>query len=250
MQDLLNKRVVVTGGASGIGLATVRHFHAEGARVGVLDHNTKSMEQLKGELPDLTKFLITDVANYESVVEAFSELEEAFQGLDILINNAGVSHRKAFIDVSPEEWKHVLSVNLTGAFYVAQQATRAMMKSGGGVIINMGSTNGIIGYPKYAAYNVSKAGLIELTRTMALELAPDIRVVAVCPGYVMTPMQQAEYSEEMIAEVNAKIPLGRHAQPDEVVSLIAFLASDEASFLTGHTYIIDGGEITGGLASR
>ena len=114
----------------------------------------------------------------------------------------------------------------------------------------MGSTNGLMGYPFYADYNASKAGVIELTRSMALELAPKVRVVAVCPGYVLTPMQEAEYTPEMMQAVNSKIPMGRHAQPAEVAALFSFLASDEAPYMTGHPYIIDGGEITGGLASR
>jgi NAD(P)-dependent dehydrogenase (short-subunit alcohol dehydrogenase family) len=125
-----------------------------------------------------------------------------------------------------------------------------MMASGGGVILNTASTNGIMGYPYYADYNASKAGAIELTRSMALELAPSIRVNAVAPGYVLTPMQRAEYTDAMLDEVNRKIPLRRHARPEEVAALFAFLASDDAQYITGHVYPIDGGEIAGGLASR
>lgn len=125
-----------------------------------------------------------------------------------------------------------------------------MVAAGSGVILNMGSTNALMGYPYYADYNASKAGVVALTRSMALELAPSVRVNAVCPGYVMTPMQKAEYTPEMLEAVNRKIPLGRHARPEEVAALFAFLASDEAPFITGHCYVIDGAEITGGLASR
>jgi meso-butanediol dehydrogenase/(S,S)-butanediol dehydrogenase/diacetyl reductase len=126
-----------------------------------------------------------------------------------------------------------------------------MKGSGGrGVILNMGSTNGIMGYHHYADYNASKAGVIELTRSMALELAPSIRVNAVCPGYILTPMQEAEYTPEMLAACVSKIPLGRMGQPADVAALFVFLASDEASFITGQSFVIDGGEIAGGLASQ
>ena len=141
----------------------------------------------------------------------------------------------------------MMDVNLTGAFFVAQAAARLMER---GVIANMGSTNGLLGYPYYADYNASKAGLIELTRSMALELAPLVRVVAVCPGYVLTPMQEAEYTPEMLVEINSKIPLGRHAKPEEVAALFAFLCSEEAAYITGQAFVIDGGETAGGLASR
>jgi NAD(P)-dependent dehydrogenase (short-subunit alcohol dehydrogenase family) len=108
----------------------------------------------------------------------------------------------------------------------------------------------VVGHPFYADYNASKAGVILLTRSMALELAPRVRVNAICPGYVMTPMQQSEYTPEMLAATDAKIPVGRHARPDEVASLFAFLASDEGAYLTGVAIPIDGGELAGGLASR
>jgi NAD(P)-dependent dehydrogenase (short-subunit alcohol dehydrogenase family) len=250
MRGLKDKNVLITGGASGIGLETTKRFLDEGASVAILDQDKSAAERIGIEVPEVREYLVADVADFESVKAAFASLDGIFSNLDILINNAGISIQHPFLEVSQEDWERVISVNLNGAFFVAQQAARRMVKHGSGVIINMGSTNGILGYPNYSAYNTSKAGLIELTRSMALELAPDVRVVSVCPGYVLTPMQEAEYSEEMLTAINSKIPLGRHAQPEEDASLCAFLASDEASFMSGHTYVIDGGEIAGGMASR
>ncbi|MFQ5611801.1 MAG: SDR family NAD(P)-dependent oxidoreductase [Anaerolineae bacterium] len=250
MRGLTNKRVLITGGASGIGAATAARFLQEGARVVVLDRDGAGCERIAGELPGLAGTIAADVSDAAAVARAFEELDGLCGGLDVLINNAGISLRHALLDITPQEWQQVLEVNLNGVFFVAQQAARRMLAQGSGVIINMGSTNALRGYPFYADYNASKAGVVELTRSMALELAPAVRVVAVCPGYVMTPMQEAEYTPDMIAEVNRKIPLGRHARPEEIAALFAFLASDEAPFITGHPIIIDGGETAGGLASR
>jgi NAD(P)-dependent dehydrogenase (short-subunit alcohol dehydrogenase family) len=154
------------------------------------------------------------------------------------------------MEITPEQWREVIDVNLNGMFFVAQQAARRMLAGGGGVILNMGSTNGLIGYHFYADYNASKAGVIELTRSMALELAPTIRVNAICPGYILTLMQEAEYTSDMLRACERKIPLGRLGRPGEVAALFAFLASDDAAFITGHYFVIDGGEIAGGLASQ
>lgn len=250
MRGLKNKRVLITGGASGIGAMTAARFLEEGARVVVLDRDETGCHRIKQELPALTGTIVADVANPESVADAFDQLNNLCQGLDVLINNAGISIRHSFMDVTPQEWQQVLDVNLNGVFFMAQQAAWRMLDENGGVIINMGSTNGFIGHPFYADYNASKAGVIELTRTMALELAPTIRVIAVCPGYVLTPMQEAEYTPEMMQVVNSKIPLQRHAKTEEIAALFAFLASDEAPYITGQCIVIDGGETAGGLASR
>jgi len=250
MRGLRDKCVVITGGASGIGAATAARFLEEGSKVAILDRDRNACNKIRQELSGLQGTFIADVTDLEQVQRAFREVVSAMGGLDVVINNAGISIRHKFLDITAEEWSRVMAVNLTGVFYVAQTAARYMMEHAGGVILNTASTNGIVGYPYYVDYNATKAGVIELTRSMALELAPKVRVNAVAPGYVLTPMQRAEYSDEMLAAVNAKLPLGRHAKPEEVAALFAFLASDDAAYLNGHVYVIDGAETAGGLASR
>jgi NAD(P)-dependent dehydrogenase (short-subunit alcohol dehydrogenase family) len=223
VKGLEGKRVVVTGGTSGIGAATVQRFREEGAHVVSL------------AIDDGEDNIVCDVADAEQVQRAFDQIGT----LDVLVANAGVSIRAPFVDIREEDWQRVLDVNLGGVFRCAQQAARRMDK---GVILMTASTNGLTGHENYADYNASKAGVILLARTMARELAPRIRVNAVCPGYVLTPMQRAEYTDEMLAAVNEGIPLKRHAEPEEIAALFAFLASDDARYITGAAIAIDGGE--------
>lgn len=250
MRGLKSKRVLITGGASGIGAATAARFLEEGSAVCVLDRDAKAREQVRKALPDLAETLDADVCNRKQVQTAFDDAVRIMGGVDVLINNAGISIRHKFLEITPEEWDRVIAVNLTGVFNMAQIAARHMWDRGEGVILQTASTNGIMGYPYYADYNATKAGVIELTKSMALELAPKVRVCAVAPGYVLTPMQRAEYSAAMLDEVNGKIPLRRHAKPEEIAALFAFLASDDAAYISGQVYTIDGAETAGGLASR
>jgi len=250
MRGLKGKRVMVTGGAQGIGAAMAARFIDEGARVAILDKNPEALAGTAARLPSLATTIRADVSAAGEVAAAFAEIDRLWGGLDVLINNAGISIRHRFLDITQEEWRRVVQTNLDGVFYVAREAARRMMSGNGGVILNMGSTNGIMGYHHYADYNASKAGVIELTRSMALELAPRVRVNCVCPGYILTPMQEAEYTPEMLRAFQAKIPLDRLGKPEDVAALFAFLASDEAAFITGQTFVIDGGEIAGGLASQ
>lgn len=250
MRGLEGKRVLITGGASGIGAATAARFLEEGSAVCVLDRDAKGRDHIRKTLPDLAGTVDADVSNLPQVQAAFDDAVRILGGVDVLINNAGISIRHDFLKITPAEWDKVIAVNLTGVFYVAQIAARHMWERDGGIILQTASTNGIVGQPYYADYNATKAGVIELTRTMALELAPKIRVCAVAPGYVLTPMQRAEYTDAMLKEVNQKIPLRRHASPEEIAALFAFLASDDAAYITGHVYTIDGAETAGGLASR
>ena len=241
---------IVTGANHGIGAATAARFLEEGSVVCVLDCNAEAQRKILRELPALSGAIDADVSKLQQVQAAFAEATRLMGGVDVLVNNAGISIRHNFLDITSEEWDKVIAVNLTGVFYVAQTAARHMMEERGGVILQTASTNGVMGYPFYADYNATKAGVIELTKSMALELAPKIRVCAVAPGYVLTPMQRAEYTDAMLEEVNLKIPLRRHAQPEEIAALFAFLASDDAQNITGHVYTCDGGETAGGLASR
>ena len=234
MRGLEGKRVVVTGGNSGIGAATVARFREEGCEVFDLSRHPGDGG------------IVCDVGDLDQVKAAFAQTGAP----DVVVNNAGTSFRHTALEITPDEWSQVLQTNLTGAFNVAQTAGRLMLAGKGGTIINVASTNALVGHPFYADYNATKAALLALTRTLALEWAPTVRVNAVCPGYVMTPMQEAEYTPDMIAAVNAKIPLGRHARPEEMAGLFAFLASDDATYFTGATIVADGGETAGGLASR
>ena len=240
--ELQGKRVIVTGGASGIGLATVKRFTAEGAKVFVFDVNEQALSATKKEVPLLSGAICVDVSSEQSVKSGFAAVDAAVGGVDILISNAGISVRKPFVEIDFSQWRKVMGINLDGMFLCCKEATMRMQKQNHGIILLTASTNGMEGHPFYADYNASKAAVILLGKTIALECAPWLRVNSICPGYVLTPMQRAEYTDEMLAKVNEEIPLKRHAEPEEVASLFAFLASDEAKYITGQFIPIDGGE--------
>jgi meso-butanediol dehydrogenase/(S,S)-butanediol dehydrogenase/diacetyl reductase len=235
------RRVVVTGGASGIGLATAKRFHQDGATVAIIDlpHQLDALDRAEDWLT-----IPADVSAHAGVSVAFEAIDDALGGVDVLVANAGISVRCGILEITPQEWERVLATNLNGVFYCAQAAARRMHAGdSGGVILMTASTNGQSGHPHYAHYNASKAGVLLLARTMARELGPRIRVNAVCPGWVWTPMQQAEYTPEMVAAVNAQLPLKRHGSTEDIANLFAFLASSEASYITGTGIPIDGGEL-------
>src|SRR6202045_3206191 len=176
MRGLKDKRVLITGGASGIGAATAARFLEEGSRVCILDRDATACAAIRQQLPGISEAIIADVTDLMQVEAAFADAVRVMDGVDVLVNNAGISIRHRFLDITPEEWDKVIGVNLTGVFYMAQTAARHMSERGGGVILQTASTNGLVGYPFYADYNATKAGVIELTKSMALELAPKIRV--------------------------------------------------------------------------
>ena len=240
--ELRGRRVVLTGGVSGIGLATARRFVAEGCRVVVLDRDSARFADVEREMPELAGCLAVDVSSPDSVRDGFVRVDELVGGVDVVIANAGVSFRTPFVEIDDAQWQAVIGTNLTGAFLTAREAIRRMTAQGSGVLLFTASTNGLAGHPAYADYNASKAGVLLLMRTIALEVAPAVRVNAVNPGYVLTPMQEREYTPEMLAAVNQAIPLRRHARPEEIAALFAFLASDQGAYFTGASINLDGGE--------
>ena len=240
--DLKDKRVVITGGASGIGYATVERFIDEGAKVVIFDISEDALAEAQKTLPEIVGGVKVDVADEKGVADAFLEMDKMLGGIDILISNAGISVRNLFKDTDYKQWQRVMDINLGGMYLCSKEAIKRMEKQQSGVVLFTASNNGMEGRPYYVDYNASKAGVISLTKTLALECAPWLRVNSICPGYVMTPMQKAEYTAEAIDKLNEAIPLGRHAQPSEVAALFAFLASDDAQYITGTFIPIDGGE--------
>jgi meso-butanediol dehydrogenase / (S,S)-butanediol dehydrogenase / diacetyl reductase len=240
---LAGKRVIITGGSTGIGAAVARRFLEEGARAAVWCRNPENAAAIAQELPKLSDVAAVDVADAEGVDRAFEQSLARLGGLDVLICNAGISLRRGFVDITREEFDRIMRVNVHGVFYVSQLAARHMLRQDqGGAIFMTASTSGVTAYRHYADYNASKGALLALMRSMAIELAPKIRVNAVNPGYTMTPMHEAEYSPEMLAKVNGIIPLKRHARPEELASLYVYLASDDAAYASGAVFTLDGAE--------
>jgi 3-oxoacyl-[acyl-carrier protein] reductase len=244
-----DKHVMITGAARGIGFEIAKQFYSEGAIISLLDINEDNL-RLAAELLDKNSRRIytynTDIS-VQAEVENVISLAERIQPIDVLVNNAGIAEETPFLHISAKQWRNLLDVNLTGMFYVSQAVCKNMASRKEGVVVNMGSKNALDGEFGYAHYNASKAGVLMLTKTMALELAHlGIRVNAVCPGYIQTPMSAEIDSPEFTKDfVNRYIPLNRPGKVAEIAPIFLFLASDESSFITGQIIIADGGQLTG-----
>jgi 3-oxoacyl-[acyl-carrier protein] reductase len=252
MRGLRGKRVLISGGSSGIGLATAQRFLEEGSRVFVCGIDPGEVEAAVTRLSPGGEVsgLACDVSLEADVARLTGAAARALGGVDVLVNNAGISRRDPFLAIAPADWDRILEVNLRGVFLVAQAVSQQMVeRGGGGVIINMCSTNGIAGEEDYAHYNASKGGVLLLTKTMAVELgAYGIRVNALCPGYIRTPLNDAIAAkiggdEFEAAYVRDRIPLGRVGRTEDVAAAYAFLASDDAAFIHGSALVIDGGQL-------
>jgi len=248
---LENKVAIVTGGAHGIGLAIAKRYVAEGAKVTIADVDAKAGEAAAGALGHAKcRFVAADVGDAHAAENVVAETCRAFGGLDVLVNNAGIIHAADFLDLKEADFDRVLRVNLKGAFLVGQAAARRMVaqiKEGRppGTIINMSSINAVVAIPNHAPYCVSKGGLDQLTKVMALSLAPyGIRVNAIGPGSIMTDILKAVATDrEAKRRLLARTPLGRIGDPDEIAAVAVFLASEDASYVTGQTIYADGGRL-------
>jgi len=246
------KTAIVTGGAGGIGYAIAERFLNDGARVVIADVDLAGGRRAEADLGRLgqARFVRTDVGRKLDVHNLVAATVDAFGDVDILVNNAGIVHAADFLDLKEEDFDRVLAVNLKGAFLAGQAAARFMVdkvKAGGapGAIVNMSSVNAVFALPEQLAYSVSKGGVAQLTKAMALSLAPwGIRVNAIGPGSIATDMLAAVIAgSEGRERILSRTPLGRVGEPSEIAAIAAFLASDEASYITGQTIYADGGRL-------
>jgi NAD(P)-dependent dehydrogenase (short-subunit alcohol dehydrogenase family) len=250
---LQGRVAAITGGALGIGRATAFTFAAEGAAVALGDVETGAAETVARQITESGGSAIAvgvDVGEAGQVQAFVERVVKEFGRLDVMFANAGIAHSAPFLDHPEAQWHRVLRVNLTGVFLCCQAAARQMARQGGGRIITVASINGFRGVENLVGYNVAKAGVVELTRTMAVELARHhITVNAIAPAQIDTRLTQGLPDEARRRRVE-RIPMGRFGTPEEVARAALFLASDDASYVTGHTLAVDGGYLAGGLWSR
>jgi NAD(P)-dependent dehydrogenase (short-subunit alcohol dehydrogenase family) len=246
-----DKVAIVTGSAQGIGREIALRMAREGASVAVADWNAAGAADTAREICQAggrAMAIQVDISDPAHVARMVERTLEAFGRIDILINNAGIGHVGAFLDITPEEWNRVLSINLTGQFYCAQAAARAMLAGGGGRIVNVASISGERGGIGRAAYGAAKAGVVLLTKVMAVELAAlGIAVNAISPGPTETEQVRQCHDEATRAAYKSMLPVRRYADPGEIAEAAMFLASPAASFVSGHILNVDGGFGAAGL---
>ncbi len=245
---LEGKSAIVTGAARGIGLAVAKRYVAEGAAVSLIDVNEEDGAAEAATLNTgggRARFAACDVGDKAAVDAMTSDHVEAFGGLDILVNNAAIIHGADFLDLTEEDCDRVLRVNLKGALLCSQAAGRVMAEQGSGVMVNMSSVNAVVAIPDHAPYVVAKGGLAQLTKVAALALASKgIRVNAIGPGTILTELAKTVMNDEAARrKILARTPMGRLGDVDEVAAIAVFLASDDASYVTGETIYCDGGRL-------
>jgi 3-oxoacyl-[acyl-carrier protein] reductase len=242
--DLTGRPAIVTGAARGIGRTIAQTLAACGAKVACIDINEETLKDTTEAIRSsggTAEPIACDVTNSERVGQVVDEVVKLWGGLQVLVNNAGITRDNLIMRMKDDQWDAVLNINLKGTFLFTRAAARPMMKGRGGRIINIASVSGLMGNPAQANYSASKAGVIGLTRTVAMELASrGITANAVAPGFIATDMTAA-LGEELLQKIKQEVPLGRMGDPQDVADAVLFLASDAAAFITGHVLTVDGG---------
>lgn len=246
MSPFKNKTIVITGGAKGIGAGCAKVFQRQGGNIVILDVDETTGQELSYTLGARSLFIKCNVSSQNNVKEAMKQAASEFGGVDVLVNNAGRQIYKTVTETTEDDWQMLMSVNLKAAFLCSKYAIPYMQQKASGVVVNMSSVQAFATQEKVAAYTVSKSGLIGLTRSIAIDYAPDIRSVAICPGAVDTPMNRWSFEQssdpERARQGTEDIHLVRRmADPEEIGEFVAFVASDKGSFLTGQPLRIDGG---------
>jgi NAD(P)-dependent dehydrogenase (short-subunit alcohol dehydrogenase family) len=243
MTTLQGKRAVITGGASGIGRGIADYFVAHGAAVFLVDRNAELLDKAVAEIGDAAVAATADVGETTDMQRVFGDATAHFGGLDIVVNNAGITLQHRLLDFPEDDWDEVLRINLRGVFLGTKYGARAIRDSGnGGAIVNIGSTAAIRVHALAAAYSPSKAGVISLTQVAAVDLREyGIRANAVCPGMIDTPLLRARVPDLGVDDERITKLQGRIGQPADIAAIVAFLASDEASLISGQTVTVDAG---------
>ncbi len=241
MFDLTGKSALVTGASGGIGGAIARALHAQGAVVALSGTRTEPLEELAGALGDRVHVLICDLSDAEAVAALPKQAAEAMGAVDILVNNAGITRDQLFMRMSDADWDAVIAVNLTSVMRLSRGVLRGMMKARWGRIVNISSVVGVTGNAGQANYTAAKAGVIGMSKSLALEVAGrGITVNCVAPGFIATPMTEG-LTEAQKAKISDNIPAGRMGTPEEIAAAVVYLAAEEAGYVTGQTLHVNGG---------
>jgi NAD(P)-dependent dehydrogenase (short-subunit alcohol dehydrogenase family) len=240
---LSGKVAAITGSSRGIGRAIADVFLADGARVVVNSRRTEQAEAVARELGDDCVGVGADISTPAGAKAVVDTALATFGRLDVMVANAGINIVEDAVNLSPEDWERIIAVNLSGVFYTAQAAGRVMLEQGSGCVIAIASVTSFNAFPRRAAYATSKAGVAQLTKVLAIEWAPKVRVNAIAPGYVHTDLVEGFVKQGSldIGTLERRTPMGRLGNPEEIAKAVLFLASDEASFITGETLLVDGG---------